>query len=299
MSRWTEKFTYLSGTFIENGRYAFLLGRDDLLAKRIPHSVVAVLDSGEWKAQSYPFMSVAVCAPSANELVLIGHEGQIFSGEVHQKLEEEFVVDVDSPEGKTGNLRCGRVIAGHVYAAGMDRQVYRRESKGKWREIHESLPTEESDVVGFESIDGYSDDEIYAVGHEGEIWYYDGKIWHATGKLTKHILLSVHCAADGYVYVSGQTGLVIRGRKKDWQIISTDNKKNYDFWAVANFQGRTYAASTDLMCTLQDGVAKPVDFGDTDIPFSFYRLEFAGEQLLSVGYKDVMLFDGVKWKRLD
>ena len=298
MSRWTDKFSYWTGTLITPDLSAFLLGRDDLMEKRTPHTVLAVLDKDTWKAKSFPFTSIAVCwgEQPARELVLIGHEGDIAAGSV-EELKREAGINIDGDAGKVGYLRCARSIAGRIYIGGMDRQIYRR-IQGGWEALDNGMPGEESTVVGLEAIDGFSSDEIYAVGHEGEIWRFDGHCWHPAASPTNLILLGVHCAADGFVYACGQVGTVLRGRGDEWEVIANAATQE-DFWDVISFKGVLYLATRDVLYALKDGELAPVDFGETNIPFSFYRFAASDEYLLTIGSKDVMRFDGNTWSRVD
>jgi hypothetical protein len=298
MSRWTDKFSYWTGTQIAPDRYAFLLGRDDLMEKRTPHTVLATLDKGTWVAKSFPWTSVGVCwgQKPVKELVLVGHEGHIAAGPVGN-LEKEDPIDIEPEDGKVGHLRCARSIAGRVYIGGMDRQMYRRTASG-WESLDEGMPGAEEDVVGFEAIDGFSEKEIYAVGHEGEMWEFNGKKWRQISSPTNLILLGVHCAPDGFVYVSGQAGLVLKGRHDEWQIVEQTATRE-DIWEIALFKGTLYLATRGVLYQYRDDTTEPVDFGETEIPFTFYKFIVSDDQLITVGSKDVMRFDGTTWSRID
>jgi hypothetical protein len=299
MSRWTEKFSYWSGIATQDGNLVFLLGRDDLMAKKVPHTVVARLTNGEWTAESYPFTSIGICStvrPTVQE-ALVGHGGEMMMGADHV-LKPAESINIDREIGKVGYLRCTRVIDGSAYVAGMDRQVYRLTS-GNWELLEADLPTEDELVVGFEAIDGYSDREIYAVGHEGEIWRFNGKKWHAVASPTNLILLGVHCSADGFVYVCGQAGTVIRGRKETWEQLLLSGTTE-DLWDITQFQGKIYVATRELLFVVDGDSLVPVDFGDDiEIPFSFSRFLLLSDRLVTIGAKDVMSFDGGTWSRID
>ncbi len=54
--------------------------------------------------------------------------------------------------------------------------------------------------MGFEAIDGYSSEALYAVGWAGEVWKFDGAKWSQAPKLTDAVLTAVCCAPDNVVY---------------------------------------------------------------------------------------------------
>jgi hypothetical protein len=213
-------------------------------------------------------------------------------------LKEEEPIEIEPDEGKSGFLRCARTIGGRAYIAGMDRQVYRRSTKLRWEALDAGLPGDDDEVVSFEAIDGFSENEIYAVGRKGEIWRYDGKRWHQIETPTNLILLGVHCAADGVVYACGQVGMLLRGRNDEWEVVE-QTATEQDFWDVIWFKGSLYLATREVLYVLRNGEMAPADYGDEDIPFSFYRFTATPDVLWTIGSKDVMRFDGATWSRVD
>ncbi len=299
MGRWTAEYSFWTGVQIDPTLGVFLLGDDEMMEQRVPHTVVATLKEGDWSGMGLKWTASAVCwaTKPRRELIVVGHEGEILAGPLGT-LKEEESIEIDPPEGKSGHLRCARAIGGRAYIAGMDRQVYRRAAKGRWEAVDAGLPYEEEEVVSFEAIDGFSENEIYAVGRKGEIWRFDGKRWRQIDTPTNLILLGVHCAEDGVVYVCGQVGTLLRGRNDEWEIVK-QKATQQDFWDVAWFKGSLYLATRDVLYVLRDGQMAPVDYGDDDIPFSFYRFSVSPAELWTIGSKDAMRFDGTTWSRLD
>jgi hypothetical protein len=299
MSRWTEKFSYWTGIEVGPEQYVFLLGKDELMEKQVPHSVISMWDHGVWTAKTVPWTAISLCwaRKPKEELIIVGYEGQIQAGPV-KSLKDETRIDIDKNEGKVGFLKCARTIADRAYIGGLDRQLYRR-SSGGWEAFDAGMPAGgEKEVVSIEAIDGFNAKEIYGVGRRGEIWQCDGKRWHRVASPTNLILLGVHCAQDGVTYACGQVGTVLRGRGDTWEVVAHKATKQ-DFWDVAFFKGVVYLATRDVLYALKDGKIAPVDFGDADIPFSFYRFIVTETSLITIGTKDVMRFDGTSWTRID
>ncbi len=299
MSRWTPQFSFWAGTQVTPQVDVFLLGKDDLMEKKMPHSVIAVLDHGKWSATSVNWPAISVCwgEKPDRELVVVGYEGDMQAGQVGA-LKDEPPIDIDKGEGKTGYLKCARTIAGRVYVGGMDRQVYRRISGG-WEAFDKGLPPGEAgQAVSIEAIDGFNAKEIYGVGRKGEIWQCDGKRWRQIASPTNLILLGLHCAGDGVAYACGQVGTVLRGRGDTWEVVPHKLIKQ-DIWDVVMFKGVVYLATRKVLYALKDGEIAPVDFGPVPIPFSFYRFAVSEDSLITIGSKDVMRFDGQSWSRID
>ncbi len=177
----------------------------------------------------------------------------------------------------------------------MKRQVYERVDEGVWQDISAPFPAS-GEKVGFESLDGFSRNEIYAAGWLGEIWQFDGSRWQDRGSLTNKILTAVCCAPDGSVYIAGQKGVMIKGRHDQWEIIEWDDETDADFWDLCWFQDKLYVATMSGLFTLEGNALVAVDFGDTPEPESFYSLTTAEGVLWSVGENDVASFDGQTWQ---
>ena len=194
-------------------------------------------------------------------------------------------------------IRNSKTIEGYVFVCGMKRQVYKRIDNNKWIDLSAPIPAVD-EKVGFESIDGFSVNEIYAVGWNGEIWGYDGKNWTNKASPTNRILTSVCCAPNGEGYICGQQGIMIKGRKDTWEIISWENDVGIDLWDICWFQGKIYVASMTNLFTLEGNELVEVDFGEMEIP-SCYNLTSVDDVLWSIGKNDVVSFNGNAWQRYD
>lgn len=121
---------------------------------------------------------------------------------------------------KNGYPQCKRLrsIDGYTWAVGINRKVYKRVDIGKWIKVTEGFDLSKKDTFGygFNDIDGFSENEVYAVGGKGDIWQYDGTSWKQCGFPTNDNLYTVCCAADGYVYVGARRALW-RGKGNQWE----------------------------------------------------------------------------------
>jgi hypothetical protein len=77
-----------------------------------------------------------------------------------------FVISVN-----TGHIRAAARLGDEVIAAGMQRQVDRRDASGTWADLMQGLPVAGADgVSGFECVLAVSASEIY------------GTVWRSTGR---------------------------------------------------------------------------------------------------------------------
>jgi hypothetical protein len=265
-----------------------------LLTQGTAHTSVVSVESGRWVDvvnTAWDSTAIAVARLPAPKLVLIGEDGDVnvFLGggkSAREKISPDPVL-----------IRNARTIAGYVYACGMKRQVYRRVDERRWVDVSAPFP-DPSERVGFEAIDGYSAEEIYAVGWGGEIWQFDGKKWTDRNGPTSVVLSAVCCVPDGLVYVAGQQGVMIRGRNDVWEVIAWEEEVSVDLWDLCWFGDKLYVATMTALFTLEGNTLVPVDFGDVITP-TCYSLTTAEGVLWSVGRDDVASFDGTTWRRYE
>jgi hypothetical protein len=293
----TDDFSFIDGALRSRDRAYLLTVKDELAEKKEPYGLFFTWTAGKWGQQNVKWAAVSLCVARTpkEQMVSIGEWGDVMvlgSGE----MGEEEIKDGEQYPEERGTMRCVRAIEGVPYAAGLHRQVYRREGKKKWKCIDASMrPKDSEDVVGFESIDGFSEKDIYAVGWDGCIWHYNGKKWREIDSPTNLILTNVCCAPDGVVYACGQEGVLLRGRDDKWELL--DHGKKQNFFGLAWYRNELYVASDMVVFTLKKNKLKPVQFED-DLPETAYRLSAADGVLWSVGAKDVLAFDGKKWTRI-
>ena len=150
---------------------------------------------------------------------------------------------------------------------------------------------------GFKTIDGFSDEDIYAAGWGGELWHYDGERWQRIDIPTNIAFHKLVCAANGKVYLCGQMGVIAMGRGSQWKIIKHEPRE--EFWGMTYFNDTLYIASRARLYQLNadEDALLPVDFGMDVPPTTFYDLDARDGILWSVGEKDVVEFNGSQWKQ--
>lgn len=184
-------------------------------------------------------------------------------------------------------IRLAHPIGDAIYVVGNNRQVIEinHEFSARDLSVPGSLIKGQSDIGGFEAIDGFSSSELYACGLGGKIWYFDGKRWIEIASPTTLFLSAIHCAPNGYVYAAGQDGTLLRGREREWEII--EHPVEEYLWALAWFRDELYACSMQNMFVLRDGEMCSLELPHS--PTTFFTLDANDQALLSVGSNDVVL----------
>ncbi len=302
--------------FAHLGHIVFTIDAVDIDERQ--HGLTAVFNSKEnaWgkspgdRTISWLPLSATVCDHPQCQMVAIGAWGNVLvdgKGDFH----EELIHDHDKvPPERRGKLLRVRGIGRRAYAVGMGRMVYRRDDVNRWTAIDQGClagstkPKAKNDVeaykamlVGFNGIDGFSEDDIYAAGLQGELWHRDAKKWRQLDSPTNAILNDVICAGDGQVYACGDRGLLVQGRADQWRIAS-DPAFTIDIWNLCWFAGKLYLATLKGLFVREGNKIVPVDFGDDD-PDTTCHLSARDGIMWSIGAKDIMQFDGKSWTRID
>lgn len=245
-SLWTD---YKDGT----GTYP----SDSALEKRF---ITIFLDDPEsWSGSAFfGFRSPVIAASQTPEekLVAGGLDGEIFaagSGSFGQ--EDRLPKDEDHLSG--GLLRL-KNISGHIYACGGNRSFARRDGVNNWTWFNHLFlkPNLDEDGeledCGFADVDGFSDQDIYLVGDEGDVWHFDGQQARKLDFPSNWHLTSVCCGGDGKVYIGGITGKLFVGRDDSWREIKT-TYQTLPFDQMTWFDERLWVTNDFGLWYLKDG----------------------------------------------
>lgn len=214
---------------------------------------------------------------------------------VDSRVTEEPVDESDTGPAYRGNIRDLRLIGDKLYVAGMSRQVYRRETSGRW--THQDTGTVQPlgtlGPVGFNAIAGRTEADLYAVGFGGEIWRRLNGAWLELDSPTNVVLLAVRVAESGTVFVCGQKGVILRGEVDAFESINQD-LTDMNFWDMEFFNGVLYLAAEKGLFRLSDGQLAPVDTGFGP-DWSYRHLHAAHGALWSFGDRHLAWSDGETW----
>lgn len=271
----------------------YIIAKDrGLIEEEVEHSRFIAFDQLKFAHmgdRNWSSTAICVARTPAEKMVAVGEDGDVFTyvaGTAHDEVIEPRPV----------MIRSVGVVEGFPVACGMRRQVYRRTGENSWQSMH-APPPDPDQNAGFEAICGFSSDEMYAVGWNGEIWEWIGSEWMDCASPTDLILTGVECADDGQVYACGQGGTLLRGRHQRWELVDLGDFTD-DFWDAKWFDRRLYLATMSMLYTYDEAGLSPVLFGAAS-PGTCYRLTSADGVLWSVGSDDVFAFDGTEWSRVD
>ncbi|MBN6152691.1 hypothetical protein JR065_20370 [Xanthomonas sp. AmX2] len=252
--------------------------------------------TGTWDNYYVQAVSAGICAVrgASPEILTLCADGGVHRAAPDGQAYEAMVEEKPS---KHGLLRDIRPIGASVYATGVGRQVYVRKDR-LWQRCDQGVVEDPAagSLSGFESIDGFGEDEIYAAGYQGEIWCRRHGAWQRSERPTHSILENVLCAPDGVVYLSGQSGIVVRGRGERWELVAHGLTEE-TFWDMAWFNDRLWLSTTNALYTLHGGTLEKVDTG---LPGDqTFRYLDANEQCLwSSGERHLAASDGAHWTRI-
>ncbi len=199
-------------------------------------------------------------------------------------------------------FKSTKEISGKAYSVGTLRTVFRRDAPNNWVKLDKGLhgtPELEkqalADNAGFNDIDGFSDNDIYACGDGGDCWHFDGKIWTRIDLPVNSMLTVICCAGDDYVYIGTNDGLLLKGCEDDWTILKHDI--GAEITALVWFKEKVYYSDAFWVYELINDQPRKVDFGDAN-PSQFGLLYGGDDVLISAGTNNVVRFDGSKWDSL-
>jgi hypothetical protein len=295
--------TFRSG-FVQNRNIGRVIAVIDEISDQGSDSCQAmkwVRDSQEWSyfLLEWAATRILVLEEPQVQLFITGPDGIVLKMTADGES-EEHIDNSDEGLRARGPARDLRYIGSHIYMTGMGRQVYRREGDNNWIRFDQGIvrPIGSTEICGFNSIDGLTEKEIYAVGFKGEIWRYLKNKWQPVESPTNLVLHCVRAVDKDLVFVSGQKGLLIKGSGNRWELIDHD-ATNKDIWSIEWYNEQLYAACDDaLFVYKENNQVDKVDTGLGDKITSRYLHSNDGV-LWSFGPKNIIWTeDGIRWNEV-
>ena len=259
------------------------------------HARIFTFTDGDWNSFDLDFnvRSIQGIEQPSRILYCLGEGGRI---SVRKKggPSEEKIKDAGSALGQLGYLHQIRLIGSSLYVCGVGNQVYRR-AKSRWEHFDEGVldrrgPLEADTLF---SIDGNSENDIYAVGTGGQVWHYNGESWLKIESPTSENLNWVRSTSSGDTYVCGDGGRFFQRTRNGWTDFSVQPKPTGDLWCVEVFKKNTYVAGDAGLFVLEGKSLIAVDAG-FDVGEG-HRLHANDGVLWYFGINHLCFFDGKKW----
>jgi hypothetical protein len=280
-----------SGVFVHSESLAIVLAVvRKLVDENTDHTLVYYRYSDTWYLHKSNLAITSACFPSGDavEMALLSADGIVTRLRKGNKSEEVIDSSDDGPS-ELVIMRHITEINGTQFAVGMARHAYRKtQGAAVWERIDATcfVPrAQRTRSVGFYSVDGFTDKDIYAVGYKGEIWSFDGVGWLQRPSPTNVVLTNVACDHElSRVVICGLAGTILVGRDDQWEELQQSETKA-DFWGMTHCDGKTFLSSDDGVFELKGKELERIEFPDGQSTTSF--VGSAQGVVWSVGAKDI------------
>ncbi len=291
--------TFLCGCAPFHDLVFFAKSLDELDGADEPNSTFLFIDGDKTArfttSMAWPAIAMATLklASQGRVVCAIGAAGELWEGTPINASHVHGDIGIGN-----GSWRSMGVIGNDVYACGMDRVVARRTGTLQWSHLSAPPAIDDKLIVGFESIDGFSTKDIYAVGWQGEIWQRKGARWRQIDSPVSANLNAVCCSEAGVVYAVGDGGVMLKGRDDHWTVLDTGLTENLQ--DVRDFDGKVYVVTDFDILELANERLQPVAalVGVDDAPDTCLHLLKSADGLVSLGQKDVFKLYAGKWTRV-
>ncbi|MHA7059281.1 hypothetical protein ACWGOQ_0018790 [Aquimarina sp. M1] len=243
--------------------------------------------------------------PADNETLAVDMAGNIYSqsnGKEHSENKHPTSLNDTDLTAVVVNLK---IIGKSIYSVGIPRKLYLRKGINQWEDLAKALDTpvefkqgKSSLEYGWNDVAGFSEEDIYLVGGQGDVWYYDGKRFTQLDFPSNELLENVCCADDGYVYIGGNLGRLWRGKGTAWKLLSS--QEFVTPWKdIVWFANRLWLGSDYGLWEYSDNELKRATV-PSQVKNRSGSLSINAEKnlLLTAGQNGASMFDGVKWEVL-
>jgi hypothetical protein len=281
------------GEATKSGRTWFIAEEDDLFR------VVQYKDE-KWLVRTPDWPIVSVCGNERKkdtyEVIALGINGELLVGTPGEFIESELQKECNA-HFEIGPMRDIIFVGESVFAAGMNRQVFERKNDA-WTLISTDIHTPKNTLAGFNSIHGMHPNAVYAVGFEGEIWFYNGTNWKQIDSPTSVVLNRVIVAPNGIATICGAGGTLLQVNTGKAVIIN-NNVTQDNLYGITIFQGKVYVSSLTALFEITTNGLQAVEViveGNVS-PFTFGNLDANEKTMWSVGVKHLLRTnDGIAWE---
>jgi len=243
---------------------------------------------------------------------LFGGADRVFSAAQYDGLEQCVVVTRSGKTYAVGSNRKGieqaagtgprglgatnaQTLFGKVHVTTSNGQIVRREGPDEWVKIRSR---EKHGRGMFDAISGFSPEDIYAVGNDGIVEHFDGTHWRRLSVPSSLQLNTVCCAEDGFVYIGGRNGTLLKGRGSRWKRLVKGDTWYVELDEMVWYADRLYFIARGGALYYLEGDEIKAGWHDeaNPIPIGPSLLSVGDGMLLAANSGEAALFDGEKWQ---
>lgn len=293
-------FTITTGEVFNSNDYILAVTNDSRLSAdpEDDHSYfVRYINSDIWIDDAWPIRSQARSTSNPQQIMSVSPKGNVrLLDQAKGGKDEPGIFGKDTISGKPiiNEVVC---LADNFYTIGTRRAIYMRSSPGVWENIGNGCYDEKAFGKEFNGLTSTRNNNLYAVGADGEIWCFKGQ-WSQEESGTTLDLNTCCTTEDDTVYAAGSEGIILCGKDGLWQKVG-EPKTHFEYWSMLEYKNEIYLTanlSFILKLDKKDGSVHPVKHGDGHTPSSAYHLKVRDGILYCFGPKDICCFDGQNWE---
>ncbi|MCY1291642.1 hypothetical protein D9M70_408390 [compost metagenome] len=217
---------------------------DTALTLRVITNFMSKPKDSQWGhaiLNGFNISTIGISKKPKEQLFLVSISGQTYAiGSGEAGMEENIRTQI------RGGVFKLKTISDILYATGGGRTIGFRENKNQWHWYNKNIPLTErdkSESPGFRDLDGFSKDDMYAVGGDGDVWQLNGTIWRRADFPSNLFLETVCCGADGRVYISGYEGHTFVGRGDAWKKVKSKELISLAFKDMVWYEDRVWCTN--------------------------------------------------------
>ncbi|GAB3203761.1 hypothetical protein [Nocardia tengchongensis] len=291
--------TFTKGAVLGPGYGYFGVQVDELLADRIPHTILVFAQGGDVYSDNLTWNVCDLKRMPDGTAAVLGDRGEfrIYDGTT-LVLEKNIDMKLAGPllglMTDTGTDMC---------AVGTLLQVFTFRN-GEWScqsPVAASTGTMQLARRAFEHAASMSDTRMLAFGWDGEIWSSaEGRWTQADSPTSVDLFDACSTGVSGQLAICGQVGTVVLASRDALKVLENEDVFE-DLWSICRFRDRLYCASSHLIyeLVLDERRLVPLEAPDLILPTGSGHLSAAGDQVLwSVGPRQLYEWDGSHWTPL-
>jgi hypothetical protein len=209
----------------------------------------------------------------------------------------------DDSEG-WGTMNAIAQIDSRLHACGGGGQVYRRSDAGTWEQIGTGLLRGKTETGGLtlNAIAGLHEQEVYVGGWRANV--NDGVLFCGNNRGWKPMtssfasISSIHAERDDSIWACGRRGTVLHGNRIDGfkDVSELDDTRSYV--DITSYDGQIFLATERGLYVHDNGTTRRVQTGLDPDHADGHVLQVVDGVLWSIGYADIVRFDGTAWERI-